>query len=560
MIVIWRCRSWRSIWTGPVPSSTSTRLRSSTVPPPRVRTGRARIASGRLRPSWDQADADVEALAALFERRDLLAADQGERRSAQLVHVHAQVRDAIPEREDRHLGLRGVVGGVDVDDAGHRAHLLHEALRQLVELVEIAAAEVVRDGRGAEAAAADAGHDLDADLEVGQVGQRLAALRHDVALAEGPLRPVLELHEHAGHVDTPFLAAADGREEVRHARERACPALDLGEVAARALDRRAQRGLDVDVELALVLLGHELLADEGREHQAADEHAEGREHDHEPVPEGESQRPAVDGLHADEEALQGVEHAAVPGRHLEQAGAEHRREREGDEGGDDDRERDGEAELVEELADHALHERHGDEHRADRERGRDDGEADLRDARGGRLHARQPALHVAVGVLEDDDRVVDDHAHRDAEGQQGHHVEGEAHGQHEGVGRHDRRRDRDGRDEGSAPAPQEEEDHQHREHAAAEQLALCVGEAGLDEDRHVLRQDELVALRQRRLDQRELRLDLVGDGHQVRARLPANEQGDGALAVQPGEAAEVLHAVFDGRPRRSGGPGSRAGS
>ena len=135
------------------------------------------------------------------------------------------------------------------------------------------------------------------------------------------------------------------------------------------------------------------------------------------VAQDDLQRPVVAAQHA-VEALLGDSgearcSAAVLRRLLEEQAAEHRRQRHRDHAGDENRHADGDRELAEQTAEHAAHEEHGDEHRGERQRHRDDGEADFARAdqrRGQRILAH---LDVAVDVLQHHDRIVDDESDRE---------------------------------------------------------------------------------------------------------------------------------------------------
>ena len=101
-------------------------------------------------------------------------------------------------------------------------------------------------------------------------------------------------------------------------------------------------------------------------------------------------------------------------RRPQEAAAQHRRQRQRHDARDEHGDADDDGELVQQPADHAAHEQHGDEHRGQRHRHRQDREADLAGAVERGLHAALARLHVAHDVLEHDDGVVDDEARRRA--------------------------------------------------------------------------------------------------------------------------------------------------
>ena len=91
-----------------------------------------------------------------------------------------------------------------------------------------------------------------------------------------------------------------------------------------------------------------------------------------------AQRPAVDVAQAVEHALGGaVEGVVMLARRLQEAAAQHRRQAERDEAGNQDRHHDHHRELVEQAADDAAHEQHRNEHGGQRQRHGKNGEADF---------------------------------------------------------------------------------------------------------------------------------------------------------------------------------------
>jgi hypothetical protein len=111
---------------------------------------------------------------------------------------------------------------------------------------------------------------------------------------------------------------------------------------------------------------------------------------------------------------------------FEELGAEHRRQAEREEAGKGDGADHRRGELAEQEAGLAGDEHDRHEHRADDERGRDDGEADLARAFEGGGERRLPFLDPVVDVFEHDDGVVDDDADRQHHGEQGEEVDREA--------------------------------------------------------------------------------------------------------------------------------------
>jgi hypothetical protein len=181
-----------------------------------------------------------------------------------------------------------------------------------------------------------------------------------------------------------------------------------------------------------------------------------------------------------------------------------------------------------------------------REGGGDDGEADLGGRVEGGAHARLAHLEVAIDVLDDDDRVVDEDADRQRQRQHRDVVEAKAHVRHEREGRDHGGRDRQGGDEGRADVVQEDEDDDDREDGAEDEVELDVVDGVLGEHR--------VVGRHRQLDAALLQLgghlvdhlaDVLGEGDHVGAALLADDEGEGGLAVEEGGRAGLLDVVED---------------
>ena len=134
----------------------------------------------------------------------------------------------------------------------------------------------------------------------------------------------------------------------------------------------------------------------------------------------------------------------------EQPGAHHRRGRQRDDERDQHRRRKRDRELAEQPPDLAVHEQQRDEHRDQRDADREHGEAHLLRAEQRRLHPVHAGLDVPGGVLEDDDRVVDDEAGGHRERHQAQVVEREAEQVHDREGAEQRDDGRHRRHDGGA--------------------------------------------------------------------------------------------------------------
>ena len=215
-------------------------------------------------------------------------------------------------------------------------------------------------------------------------------------------------------------AAADGRDQPFDVRVPARMMFgDLVLVLDQLVVRRALRRFGRHRDLIGVLLGDEALRHEDEQHAGQHQHHDERRHRRRPVPQDDLQRAVVAAQQAVEALLGdlGRTPTSLPClvRLLQEQAAQHRRQRHRDDAGDQDRDADRDRELAEQPAEHAAHEQHRDEHRGQRQRHRDDGEADLARAdqrRGQRILAH---LDVPVDVLQHHDRVVDDEADREDE-------------------------------------------------------------------------------------------------------------------------------------------------
>ena len=116
----------------------------------------------------------------------------------------------------------------------------------------------------------------------------------------------------------------------------------------------------------------------------------------------------------------------------QEIGRDQRRDHAGDEQAHQHRQHDGEAERLEILAGDAGHQRDREEHRDDRHRRRQHGEADLVRGVERGLIGRLAHAHVPDDVLDLDDRVIDQHAGDEAHRHRRHEVQGDAHHAHEG--------------------------------------------------------------------------------------------------------------------------------
>src|SRR6195256_6647473 len=95
-----------------------------------------------------------------------------------------------------------------------------------------------------------------------------------------------------------------------------------------------------------------------------------------------------------------------------QPSAHHRRDGQGNDTGDHDRDADSDGKFTEQASDNAPHQQDGDENRYQRNRHRDDSEVHLARAIYGGLKYGLTTFQMAGDVLNNDDGVVDDKAYR----------------------------------------------------------------------------------------------------------------------------------------------------
>ena len=229
---------------------------------------------------------------------------------------------------------------------------------------------------------------------------------------------------------------------------------------------------------------------------------------------------------------------------LEEIGGEHRRHEPGNGKAHQHRGDDGHAEILEELARYARHQADRQEHRDDRHRRRQHGQADLvggvdRGLIGGFAHP-----HVAHDILDLDDRVIDQHARHQAEREQRHLVEVEPHQLHEPEGRDRRQRDGERGDDGRPPIAQEQEDDEHRQHGALDHrldraVILLLGVFDLVEDQ--LEMDLRIAF----LERGELLFGLMEHRDVGRALRTLEIETEHLTAVEFGRAALLGVQVAD---------------
>ena len=240
----------------------------------------------------------------------------------------------------------------------------------------------------------------------------------------------------------------------------------------------------------------------------------------------------------------------------EEQRAERRAQREGGQSRDEDRGRDGEGEVPVELAGDAPQEGHGDEHRREDERDRDDRALHLvHGAERGVPRSHPTLVDVGLHGLGDHDGVVHDETDGEDESEERGHVDAEPE-HHEGGERADHR---DGhgqeRDESGPPILEEDEHHEQHQENRLEQGADDLLHGCPHEGRGVEVDDVVETRRELLLGFLQELRDAPGHGEGVGARRLVHEQGGGGAAVEPGAGLVGLRPqlhpghVFDAQDR-----------
>ena len=232
-------------------------------------------------------------------------------------------------------------------------------------------------------------------------------------------------------------------------------------------------------------------------------------------------------------------------RELQEARAEHRRQREAHEHRDEDRERHRPAERVDEPLGIAVHEGDRQEDHDERQRRRHDRQGHLFSALNSRLVRRAVLLlDVAEDVLEDDDRVVDHDPDSERDGEQRHVVQREPHDAHQGERGDDRRRDRQRRDDDRTDVPDEEHHDDRGEQCAEDEVFLERRNRGVDELRVVANDSDFHRRRERPLNVPEGGAYALDHGNRVLSHRPADVEHDRRRFTQPDRRRGPLEAVF----------------
>ncbi|MNM51485.1 hypothetical protein D3C81_625460 [compost metagenome] len=466
------------------------------------------------------------------------------------VHVDAQALGLVTVDHQRHLLGTGTIAGVDggqLRQCTQRRDHLGKPFAQRRQVAALQGIQVLRGSLitpSAPQLQVLVSHQEQAPA--GHFGQLLAQaldhlLRIDLALADR-----FQAHQHHGVVGTAVATDETGNTLYCRVGQQGTP-VDF-HFRLHHAERQAVVAADKAHQLAGVLLRHQRL---GHHHVQGDVDADGgqqAEQGQALVAQGPAQAAVIGSNHALMQLVAPALQACLLGLvRLEPAGAEHRCKGERHHQRDDDRRRQGDGKLLEQVAHDAAHEQDGDEHRHQRHVHRQQGEAHLLGAQEGRLHRRLAVLDVPGDVFQHHDGIV----HHQPGGKDQRHqrqvVERETAHVHDCERTHQRYRHRQAGDQRGAQAAEEQVDHQDHQHHGDQQGVLGFLEGCLDHWRTVHGHVQLHAGRQQRLQGRQLRLDLVDRFDDVGAGLAVDHQQHRCLVVEEAAVVTVFNAVGDSR-------------
>ncbi len=165
---------------------------------------------------------------------------------------------------------------------------------------------------------------------------------------------------------------------------------------------------------------------------------------------------------------------------LEQQGAERGAEGERVEGGEENRDRDGDGELLVEATGDAGNEGRGNEDRGEDERDGDDRAGHLLHGSVGRVNRGHALFDVVLDGFDDDDGVIDDQADGEHQAEERKRVDGEPEQREDHEGADERDRHGEQGDERGAPSLQEDVDDQDDEGQRDEERDEDLVNAGVD--------------------------------------------------------------------------------
>ena len=392
------------------------------------------------------------------------------------------------------------------DQLGLLTRLRDDRLRRAIELV-VADVRAILELQLEAADGAEALHrrrwEHD-DLCVLDRAERAVELVRDVQSIQFlrfALVEVIEREENDGRVRAVGETGNGQSRELHRVRDARCLQSDVADATYDffgAIERCRIRQLNHRHDVLLVLdrdeaFRHDLEHDVGQHQQAGENaHRDGLVREHAPHAAHVLRAGSIEELiEAAEESAEHAIHAArerirLRSMRLEQQGRQCRTQRERIDRRDHGRDRDRQRELLVELTGESRDERDRCKHGHQHQRDRNDRAADFLHRLVGGLARRESRFDVALDVLHDDDRIVDDDTDGEHQPEQRQRVDREAERQHQRERADDRDWHGDQRNDRRAPGLQEQDHHQHDQHQGFEQRL----DHGLDriayEDRRVV--------------------------------------------------------------------------
>ena len=301
-------------------------------------------------------------------------------------------------------------------------------------------------------------------------------------------------------------------------------------------------------DVAGVLDGEKALGDGDEHRHAEDEGSHRDEHHDDLMAQHQIERPAITVRHAVDDSVDHVPEPALTRmvvHGLQQAGAEHRGERQRHEARHQNGAGDRHRELAQHAPDDSAHQQHGDEHGDERKRDRQNGVGDFPRTLDRRFEGAHPLLDVPHDVLKHDDGVIDDESHRQRDREQRNIVDGIAKHIHEGAGSDQRHRQGQRGNDRRRRGLQEQENDEDDEGDGQPERELHVLDRRADRDGTIIQHAGFHGGRQLRAVDRQFILDRVHDRDRVGVGLTENREGDATLLVLPRSDLVVVDGVVN---------------
>ncbi len=406
------------------------------------------------------------------DHRNLACAVGAEERVLHLVRRDAQRDGAVAVDIHHHLRAGDLHVAADVHEPRQGAHFVGELWRPLVNLLEIHALQGHLVGGGRILAAhRDGRRVLHEHHQAGNGGDLGAQLLDNLVYRVGALLARLHVGEHER-----LVASHHEYADMRNVRMRAHDFARRMIVRGHPIERGILRTQRAGEHEPAILAGDEAGGHGNEQVHSAHQHENCNAQRHQAKAHGDAQSDFIRALHQVETTLEGAVRHTVPAVVfvLQVAAAQHGRERQRYETGDQDGHHDGHGKLMQQAPHDAAHEQHRNEDGDQRKGHGENGEADLARGVHGGFEAGFAHLHVAHDIFQHDDGVVHHETHGEGQRHQREVVEAVAQQVHYGEGSDDGERHRAARDQGGGEIAQEKEDHQDDDCDGEEQGELHV--------------------------------------------------------------------------------------